>query len=440
MLWIVDLVRTDSVFRDFLYGRSLLWYTRAMNIKRFLFGALAALVGSAGAASVPSFADFDARARAGERLNVVFLGCSLTWGCNATDHARTSYRAIVARQMEAKYPDAHFAFHDAAIGGTDALLSVFRLDRDVFSREPDLVFFDSTANDGLYDADPDKLAAYESTVRRLTERGVPVVAMIFGFRNDMARSKFPTMKRRDAHLAIAKAYGCGVGDAIEHVTKAIESGATSAGQLWPFDIIHPCDKGYALFAEAAWAGFEEAVAEKRVGTVPSEMLHGTRFEGARRVRLADHANALPKGWIPAPCRLDAICYDFLCSRWMDGVVRGANFKTVREGDWNFKNVDIPAPAPLKFRTNATWIAVFGESTNETCDFAVSVDGAEPKPVHFNRWGGNGYLRSTLASDLEDGKEHEITILPTFVEGKIGELRLDSVLLAGAAEPSFTIVP
>lgn len=411
-----------------------------MKTKPFLFVALVAILGTTMAAPAPSFADFDARAKAGERLNVVFLGCSLTWGCNATDHARTSYRAIVAQKMEEKYPEAHFAFHDASIGGTDALLSVFRLDRDVFSRKPDLVFFDSTANDGLYEADPDKLAAYESTVRRLTERGVPVVAMIFGFRNDMVRSKFPSMKRRDAHLAIAKAYGCGIGDAIEHVTKTIESGATSAGQLWPFDIIHPCDKGYALFAEAAWSGFEAAVADKLVGTLPAEMLHGTRFEGARRVRLADHAKALPSGWTQAPCRLDSICYDFLCSRWMDGVVRGANFKTVREGDWNFKNVDIPAPAPLKFRTNATWVALFGESTKETCDFKVSIDGADPKSVSFNRWGGNGYLRSILASKLEEGKEHEITILPMFEEGKIGELRLDSVLLAGADEPSFTPIP
>ena len=57
-------------------------------------------------AATPSFADFDRRANAGERLNVVFFGASLTWGANASDPNFTSYRGVMARKFEAAYPNA----------------------------------------------------------------------------------------------------------------------------------------------------------------------------------------------------------------------------------------------------------------------------------------------------------------------------------------------
>ena len=66
----------------------------------------------------PDFAEFDRRAKAGERLTVVFFGASLTWGANATDPLLTSYRAVMANRLEQKYPAAHFTFRDGAIGGT----------------------------------------------------------------------------------------------------------------------------------------------------------------------------------------------------------------------------------------------------------------------------------------------------------------------------------
>src|SRR3978361_1092161 len=89
-----------------------------------IYLALFLLSGIAGAADVrkPDFADFDRRARAGEHLNIVFFGASLTWGANATDPQVSSYRADAARRFEEAYPDAHFRFFDGAIGGTGSQL------------------------------------------------------------------------------------------------------------------------------------------------------------------------------------------------------------------------------------------------------------------------------------------------------------------------------
>lgn len=134
-----------------------------------------------GGARQASFAELDRRARAGERLNVVFYGASLTWGANATDPPLTSYRGQLADRMEALYPRAPLKFWDGAIGGTGSQLGVFRLDRDCFGRKPDLVFLDFSANDDIYSADPETLASYEAIVRRLVQAGVPVVIVVFPF-------------------------------------------------------------------------------------------------------------------------------------------------------------------------------------------------------------------------------------------------------------------
>src|SRR5436309_2048881 len=141
------------------------------------------------------FADFDRRATRGERLNVVFFGASLTWGANATDPMLTSYRAVVARRLEAAYPAAHFRFHDAAIGGTGSQLGVFRLERDVLRHEPDLVFLDFSANDDIYSDNPESLASYEAILRRLiAEAKCPVVQVIFPFRWNVSKADTDAMK------------------------------------------------------------------------------------------------------------------------------------------------------------------------------------------------------------------------------------------------------
>lgn len=42
-----------------------------------------------------SFAEFDRRAGAGEHLNVVFFGASLTWGANDNRHRAVYYGAVL---------------------------------------------------------------------------------------------------------------------------------------------------------------------------------------------------------------------------------------------------------------------------------------------------------------------------------------------------------
>jgi len=224
---------------------------------------VAALAGEA------SFPEFDRRAQAGEQLTVGFFGASLTWGANATDPQLTSYRALVGQRLADAYPKARFRFYDAAIGGTTSIVGAFRLERDVLRRNPDLVFLDFIANDGAWSKDPETLASYESLLRRLIlEAHVPVIPVIFPFKWEVEVGTVDGMSRREDCLALANAYGTGAGDAILLGQERVKGKQATIEQYWPVDGSHPCDVGYAMFADAAWTAFREAVDRKRVCSAP----------------------------------------------------------------------------------------------------------------------------------------------------------------------------
>lgn len=383
-------------------------------------------------ASDPSFAEFDRRAQAGEELNVVFLGASLTWGANATDPQLTSYRANVAGRLEKAYPKARFKCWDAAIGGTGSQLGVFRFERDVLRRKPDLVFLDFSANDGIMSATPESLASYESLVRRIIlDAQAPVVQVIFPFKWDVARGSTEGMLRRDAHLAISAAYHTAVGDAITLAQVRVRERQIAIEEIWPFDGVHPGDRGYQLFADAAWDAYRAAVETKVVCEAPDEMLHATTYMEHARVRISTLA-PLPAGWEVGSPNLISAVYDMLMSRWLDDETVASN-KTS------------PEAARLKVRFHGSMVLLFGESTLKSGKYRCYIDGAlvtrkdnmgKEIPPEFDagflakRLNGNVHHVQIIAEGLAADREHTLEIEPLFEEEKTQEIRLESICVAG----------
>ena len=385
-------------------------------------------------AKTPSFDDFNMRAEAGERMTVAFFGGSLTWGARATDPQKTSYRAIIGRKLEEAYPKAHFKFVDAAIGGSGAQLGAFRLQRDVLAYKPDLVFLDFTLNDGVYETTPDKLAAYESLVRRMIADGnCPVVQMFLAARSFVAEGSTDKMKNYQAHMEIAKAYDTAIGDAIILMQRRYKEGQLDLDKIWPpesFDTCHPDDPGYALYAEAGWTAFQKAVEEKRECSLPVKMINSETYMHWNRVVISSLA-PLPQGWrVSFPNRL-AIAFDFMMSRWLNDVSVAANF-TEPSRD---KTVPAEAALPLKLKFNGSSVLLFGESTQRSCKYKVVIDGKasrefDPAGV-AKACGGNTPLWNVVAEGLDPALEHTLEIQPLFESPeKPQELRLESICVAG----------
>jgi lysophospholipase L1-like esterase len=364
-------------------------------------------------ASEARFSSFDQRAREGETLSVVFLGGSLTWGAQSTDPQSTSYRALTSRKLEERYPKAHFRFGDAAIGGTGSQLGAFRLERDVLARKPDLVFLDFTINDDTY-SEPraNRLASYESLVRRLVERGIPVVQVILPSKQDLNANP-PARHLDELHKAIGAAYGLPLADAVAMVRQRVADGQTTADLLWdlPEDRTHPGDAGYALYADTAWGAYERALATNAKCSVPDRMIYADTYMKVNRFRLAT-LTTLPAGWQTGLPHRNAIAHDFVCSRWMDSLVIAA-----------------PDAAPLRLKIRGSDVMLFGEQTKLSGRYQVRIDGGEPKTYAAKCADGNMRLVQMIAEGLAADQEHAIEITPLLDSGQ--ELRIESVCVAGA---------
>ena len=395
-----------------------------------LVAAIGVLMATKSSGATPSFEDFDRRARAGEHLSVVFFGASLTWGANASDPQVTSYRGQFARRLEEAYPEAHLAFHDAAIGGTGSQLGVFRLDRDVLAHKPDLVLLDFSANDDIYSGNAETLASYESLVRRIILDGrAPVLPVIFPFRWNVERGDLGGMKRRDAHLAIAKAYGTVAGDAVALAVERTGRRKEDIARLWPVDGVHPGDEGYVLFTDAAWSAFQEAVKGKLVCSAPEKMLYAPTYMKNARVRISS-LQPLPAGWRIGRPNVVSAYSDMLMSRWLDD-------ETIAERPAN--------PARLKVRFSGSMVMLFGESTPKSGKFRAFIDSKPVLPkadknapatdlwdagTLGRRLGGNTHLAPVLAEGLDETAEHTLEIEPVFTDAAEVELRIESICVAG----------
>ena len=402
---------------------------RAMFIAGLFLAQALTVVAGDGVGQVASFAEFDRKARAGEALSVVFFGGSLTYGANASDPMTTSYRGLMSGYLKGKYPRARLSFHDAAIGGTGSDLGLFRLERDVLSHKPDLVFLDFMVNDGYDGKDQETCCFYETLLRRLIGQGIAVEQMYFGFKWQFGDAYKPAeVWRRTAYQKLAAAYHVGEGDLFPMLQEAVLSGKISIEKAWPFDGAHPDDPGYAIFFEAAKSGFENAVERGLVCKAPEKPVFG-QVTDAKRIRFADAP--LPKGWRATKTYRGALWFDGLSSRWM-GDVAGCDVK------------DAGAIAPLRVEFEGNALGFFGEADQDGLDFRLMLDGkplpylstvgskqmsspAWPFRITFGQ--GSLFVWRRSIAPLPSGK-HVLEIVPLIPEGaKKGQLRLESVCVA-----------
>ena len=354
-----------------------------------------------------SIADFDAKAKAGQPLTVVFFGGSLTWGANASDPQKTSYRARMAQWLLDRYPKSQIRFIDAAIGGKGSSLGLFRLERDVMAYKPDLVFLDFTVNDDTASANDHSAACYETILRELIRRGVPVMQAHFTFRGYYEGSH-PAYKDQAKHLprlvqykAMADAYDCGSADVLSGIGERLDRGEVDLKILWPFDGAHPGDEGYRHFFEIVRDGYLAAVADGRVCRLPAKPVHAV-YSSWERAILVDR---LPDGWQRERTYPSGLWFDQQASRWMGDVAQTSASK----------------PAPLTWRFRGNSVAVLGEANGTSMSFRVTIDGRPRTPDRSRpdgtwTWnaqrfgGGNLLFFHVLADDLADG-EHVLEVTP-----------------------------
>ncbi|MEG2003132.1 MAG: SGNH/GDSL hydrolase family protein [Clostridia bacterium] len=103
-------------------------------------------------------------ANAGEKINIVVLGGSITEGSGMSDG--NYYGDVLNRWFKAKYPNNEICFTNAGKGTTTSLFGSARIERDILPLNPDLIIIEYAVNDIILE---DRIAreAFEAVVKRL---------------------------------------------------------------------------------------------------------------------------------------------------------------------------------------------------------------------------------------------------------------------------------
>lgn len=114
------------------------------------------------------------KAQNGEDITVAYIGGSITEGYNAG--TTEFYAKTCTDLLQGYFPDITVTGVNAGISGTPSLLGNLRLERDVLSADPDIVFVEFAVNDGQ---EADYKNTYESLVRTLLtqEKDIAVVLL-----------------------------------------------------------------------------------------------------------------------------------------------------------------------------------------------------------------------------------------------------------------------
>ena len=199
------------------------------------------------------------------RLTIGYFGGSITAGAGASCEDK-SWRGLSAGWFRDNFPDTEITTINAAIGGTGSMLGIFRMERDLLSGEPDLVFVEFSVNDGL--GNYDEILANSETIVRKIYRENPYADIIYVHTTTKAISDRISSGgeyvARSAHSAVMRRYGIPQIDMGEILrTKVLLSGSDSA-ESWKAlttDTVHPNDAGYRIYEDA----IEKFLAENLTG-------------------------------------------------------------------------------------------------------------------------------------------------------------------------------
>lgn len=113
------------------------------------------------------------RAQDGEKITVAYIGGSITEGYNAG--TTEFYAKTCTDWLQEQFPQSTVTGVNAGISGTPSLLGNLRLERDVLSSDPDIVFVEFAVNDGQT---PEYKNAYESLVRTLLTQDKDIAVVL----------------------------------------------------------------------------------------------------------------------------------------------------------------------------------------------------------------------------------------------------------------------
>ena len=318
------------------------------------------------------------------KLNIGYLGGSITAGSGASKPDETSYRGLTTRWFREQFPKAEIKEINAAIGGTGSDLGAFRCRRDLLSGKPDLVFVEFAVNDGGA-GEARVMRSMEGIVRQIWHAN-PAADIVFLYtinRNSMAATydKGDLPNTVKWHNRIAAAYRIPTLNMGQAIYRAVHDGKQSWEKVLP-DNVHPSDIGYEIYMEQIRQFLAAHRSDKKSKPRKSlpKPLSPNCFENAHLVEAQD---LVAEGWV------------------RDDPAQAKRFPHSISSD--------KPGSELKFKFKGTAVGLFWIIAPDSGDIEWSIDGSAPKRAsswdsYALRFTRNNYA---IFSDSLTAGEHEL---------------------------------
>jgi len=318
------------------------------------------------------------------KLNVGYLGGSITAGSGASKPNETSYRALTTKWFQEQYPKAEIKEINAAIGGTGSDLGAFRCQRDLLSGKPDLVFVEFAVNDSSNESRV--MRSMEGIVRQIWHANAEadIVFLYTINKNSMAATydKGELPNTVQWHNKVAAAYRIPTLNMGEAIYRAVKDGKQTWEKVLP-DNVHPSDIGYEIYMQQIrpFLASHQKDKKSKPRTKLPKPLSAENFENAH---LVDAQDLVAEGWT------------------RDDASVGKRFP---------HSIATNKPGTeLKYKFKGTAIGLFWIIAPDSGDVEWSIDGSKPKRAsswdsYALRFSRNNYV---IFNDSLTPGEHELT--------------------------------
>lgn len=313
-----------------------------------------------------------------KEINMGFIGGSITEGAGASAQDKC-FVSRACEELGKKYDGVQFNKINAGVGGTTSNLGLFRMERDLLSKKPDIVFIEFAVND----IELEYTGVYVENIIRQTyqyNKEIPVVILLTAKVENIEKygavRNTPSAKQ---HIEIGKYYNIPVINMGDEMYEYANENGIDFNDLF-CDGVHPKDSGYEIYTNIILKHLKRIELNIIDDTLP--LLYKRRISNPRLLMGSTLANDTWK----------LSCYD------MYGRLPNYIY-SYTPGD------------ELTFEFDGTFLGIYYTVEKDSGTLEYKVDNREwQKEALWDKYalGGNRAHYLTLCEELNDGT-HTVTI-------------------------------
>ncbi len=225
-----------------------------------------------------------AAAQQGENVTIAYLGGSITAGGSSSTSAKC-FASLSHQYFASTFgTGGNVNYVNAGLAGTSSIVGNMRVDREVFSKNADIIFIEFAVNDQGGDRFQ---KSYEALVKKcLSQPNAPAVVLVTLCTQSGSSCQ-------DWMVKIAENYDLPVISGKDAIMNAITAGTMSWNDYGSGDTTHPGDGGHKMIADCIGYYYRQALRSENESTeyeIPTKEVFGAEYATARLYTAAELQN------------------------------------------------------------------------------------------------------------------------------------------------------